>query len=416
MDVGGNARTLNVRVYTRMWTYTRMVPDNRSRHVNITSRVYDAFMYVQHLVLCAPLLCQIIMCAHMYVTMMYVHICICKHDACGYVCKHDACACVSKHDACAHVCNHDACAYVYYYYACAHQSKQDACAHVCNHDTCAYVYTNVMHVHMYVIIMYVHMCLSMMHAHMYVTMMYVHVCICIHDACGYVCKHDACAYIYIYMRIYMHIYMHIYIYTRKLDACTHLSKHETWLMYVIIMHAHMCLNIIINTSKYCTPNWPLLLNRRTEHLRNVVSLKISTQRARSRILQIDLLTTYTHTVDNDGGVDHPWLSSRFYTIRVCYWHAHTWTHAYNSILEGLEHDPWPVKPEHRPLRCTGAALAVATGLLECSNANNPARIMLFLAGPCTEGPGAWLWTLTVVLCMCVCVILRMQSLNHDDFA
>ena len=61
--------------------------------------------------------------------------------------------------------------------------------------------------------------------------------------------------------------------------------------------------------------------------------------------------------------------------------------ALTSILEGLEHDPWPVKQEHRPLRCTGAALAVATGLLECSNANNPARIMMFLAGPCTEGPG-----------------------------
>lgn len=39
------------------------------------------------------------------------------------------------------------------------------------------------------------------------------------------------------------------------------------------------------------------------------------------------------------------------------------------------------------MRCTGAALAVATGLLECSSASNPARIMLFLAGPCTEGPG-----------------------------
>ncbi len=68
-------------------------------------------------------------------------------------------------------------------------------------------------------------------------------------------------------------------------------------------------------------------------------------------------------------------------------YTYTRTHAHDSILEGLEHDPWPVKPEHRPLRCTGAALAVATGLLECSNANNPARIMLFLAGPCTEGPG-----------------------------
>ena len=58
-----------------------------------------------------------------------------------------------------------------------------------------------------------------------------------------------------------------------------------------------------------------------------------------------------------------------------------------SVLEGLTHDPWPVKPEHRPLRCTGVALAVAVGLLECSSPHNPARIMMFLGGPCTEGPG-----------------------------
>ncbi|EKX47073.1 secretory protein 23A [Guillardia theta CCMP2712] len=61
--------------------------------------------------------------------------------------------------------------------------------------------------------------------------------------------------------------------------------------------------------------------------------------------------------------------------------------SFTGILEGLEHDPWPVKIEHRPLRCTGAALAVAAGLLECSNPNNPSRIMMFLGGPCTEGPG-----------------------------
>jgi len=61
--------------------------------------------------------------------------------------------------------------------------------------------------------------------------------------------------------------------------------------------------------------------------------------------------------------------------------------ALTSIIEALEHDPWPVKQEHRVLRCTGTALAVASGLLECSNANNPSRIMLFLGGPCTEGPG-----------------------------
>jgi len=36
----------------------------------------------------------------------------------------------------------------------------------------------------------------------------------------------------------------------------------------------------------------------------------------------------------------------------------------SNIIEQLQKDQWPVKPEHRPLRCTGAALAVASGLLE----------------------------------------------------
>jgi len=38
----------------------------------------------------------------------------------------------------------------------------------------------------------------------------------------------------------------------------------------------------------------------------------------------------------------------------------------SNIIEQLQRDPWPIKPEHRPLRCTGAALAVASGLLEVS--------------------------------------------------
>lgn len=58
-----------------------------------------------------------------------------------------------------------------------------------------------------------------------------------------------------------------------------------------------------------------------------------------------------------------------------------------NVLENLQRDPWPVANDKRPLRCTGVALSVAVGLLEASFANTGARIMLFAAGPSTEGPG-----------------------------
>lgn len=58
-----------------------------------------------------------------------------------------------------------------------------------------------------------------------------------------------------------------------------------------------------------------------------------------------------------------------------------------NALEQLQRDPWPVANDKRPLRCTGVALSVAVGLLETSYANTGARIMLFAAGPSTEGPG-----------------------------
>lgn len=58
-----------------------------------------------------------------------------------------------------------------------------------------------------------------------------------------------------------------------------------------------------------------------------------------------------------------------------------------SILEELQRDPWPVQAQKRPLRSTGAALSIASGLLESCFPNTGARIMLFCGGPCTQGPG-----------------------------
>lgn len=57
------------------------------------------------------------------------------------------------------------------------------------------------------------------------------------------------------------------------------------------------------------------------------------------------------------------------------------------LFEGLKKDPWPVSNDRRPLRCTGVAVSVASGLLETLFSNSGARIMVFVAGPATYGPG-----------------------------
>ncbi|PSN43877.1 Protein transport protein Sec23A [Blattella germanica] len=71
-----------------------------------------------------------------------------------------------------------------------------------------------------------------------------------------------------------------------------------------------------------------------------------------------------------------------------------------DLLEELQRDPWPVTQGKRPLRSTGVALSIAVGLLEvslglapknnpigCTYPNTGARIMLFVGGPCSQGPG-----------------------------
>jgi len=58
-----------------------------------------------------------------------------------------------------------------------------------------------------------------------------------------------------------------------------------------------------------------------------------------------------------------------------------------SILEDLKRDPWPTPADQRAARCTGSALAVAIGLLEAACPRRGSRIMLFVGGPPTVGPG-----------------------------
>ncbi|XP_059312054.1 protein transport protein SEC23 C [Lycium ferocissimum] len=59
----------------------------------------------------------------------------------------------------------------------------------------------------------------------------------------------------------------------------------------------------------------------------------------------------------------------------------------NTILEELQRDPWPVPADQRAARCTGTALSVAAHLLGICVPGSGARIMAFLGGPSTEGPG-----------------------------
>ncbi|KAH0481818.1 MAG: hypothetical protein KVP17_002021 [Porospora cf. gigantea B] len=61
--------------------------------------------------------------------------------------------------------------------------------------------------------------------------------------------------------------------------------------------------------------------------------------------------------------------------------------ALDSILDDLQKDSWPVEPDSRPNRCTGAALNVAVSLMEAACPHQAARIMLFTGGVCTVGPG-----------------------------
>ncbi|KRX44467.1 Protein transport protein Sec23A [Trichinella murrelli] len=61
--------------------------------------------------------------------------------------------------------------------------------------------------------------------------------------------------------------------------------------------------------------------------------------------------------------------------------------AITELLEEIEQNPWNVVPTHRPLRCTGAALSVAVTLLEVCYANTGGRILTFIGGACTYGPG-----------------------------
>lgn len=61
--------------------------------------------------------------------------------------------------------------------------------------------------------------------------------------------------------------------------------------------------------------------------------------------------------------------------------------ALTNIMDQVSKNTWSTPAGHRPLRAVGAALSIAINVLETTYQNSAARIMLFVGGPCTVGPG-----------------------------
>lgn len=79
------------------------------------------------------------------------------------------------------------------------------------------------------------------------------------------------------------------------------------------------------------------------------------------------------------------------------------------MLDELSTDQWPVPQGNRALRCTGVALSVAAGLLGACVAGAGARIMAFVGGPCTEGPG------TVSLSICFSLFFLLVTSHFPNY-
>jgi protein transport protein SEC23 len=59
-----------------------------------------------------------------------------------------------------------------------------------------------------------------------------------------------------------------------------------------------------------------------------------------------------------------------------------------ALLGDMGRDPWPMPPERRPSRAMGAAVSIATSLMERAIGKQGGRIFVFASGPGTIGPGA----------------------------
>lgn len=58
-----------------------------------------------------------------------------------------------------------------------------------------------------------------------------------------------------------------------------------------------------------------------------------------------------------------------------------------DLITEIQRDPWPVPTGKRALRSLGVAMSLSASLLEVTYPNVAGRIMVFTAGPATQGPG-----------------------------
>lgn len=59
----------------------------------------------------------------------------------------------------------------------------------------------------------------------------------------------------------------------------------------------------------------------------------------------------------------------------------------SNLINELQRDPWVVPQGKRSLRSTGVAASIAIGMMEACYPGSPTKIMLFVGGPCSQGPG-----------------------------
>lgn len=85
------------------------------------------------------------------------------------------------------------------------------------------------------------------------------------------------------------------------------------------------------------------------------------------------------------------------------------------MLEELQKDPWPVPADQRAARCTSTALSIAASLLGSCVPGSGARIMAFVGGPSTEGPGAVRICYFVISTFCFLFDSVVDSLTSLSF-
>lgn len=59
----------------------------------------------------------------------------------------------------------------------------------------------------------------------------------------------------------------------------------------------------------------------------------------------------------------------------------------SNLITELQRDPWVVPQGKRSLRSTGVAMSIGIGMMEACYPGSPSRIMGFIGGPCSQGPG-----------------------------